>query len=92
MALGIGGSPDVFMLHREEEKGDRCHHRCFSRCCEPAVVPLPSSATAHPYLRSNHGQTMLLNRSSLTIIVAGRSRFYNDNMSLMSKEGSWLTV
>uniref|UniRef100_A0A9I9EHT0 Uncharacterized protein n=1 Tax=Cucumis melo TaxID=3656 RepID=A0A9I9EHT0_CUCME len=30
---------------------------------------------------SNHGQTRLLDRSNLTIIVAGRSRFYNDSTS-----------
>ncbi|TYK08760.1 NBS-LRR type resistance protein [Cucumis melo var. makuwa] len=38
--------------------------------------------------RSNHGQTRLLDRSSLTIIVAGPSRFYNDSMSSLKEEAS----
>ncbi|KAA0039106.1 CACTA en-spm transposon protein [Cucumis melo var. makuwa] len=42
--------------------------------------------------RSNHGRTRLLDRSSLTIIVEGQSRFYNDNTSSLSKEGSWSTM
>ncbi|KAA0043335.1 NBS-LRR type resistance protein [Cucumis melo var. makuwa] len=35
---------------------------------------------------------MLLDRSSLTIIASSQSRFYNDNMSSLSKEGSRSTV
>ncbi|KAA0036833.1 NBS-LRR type resistance protein [Cucumis melo var. makuwa] len=38
--------------------------------------------------RSNHGRTRLLDRSSLTIIVEGPSRFYNDSMSSLKEEGS----
>uniref|UniRef100_A0A9I9EMI5 NBS-LRR type resistance protein n=1 Tax=Cucumis melo TaxID=3656 RepID=A0A9I9EMI5_CUCME len=36
---------------------------------------------------SNHGRTRLLDRSSLTIITAGQSRFYNDNTSSLRKRG-----
>uniref|UniRef100_A0A9I9E5U5 Zinc finger protein ZPR1-like protein n=1 Tax=Cucumis melo TaxID=3656 RepID=A0A9I9E5U5_CUCME len=36
--------------------------------------------------RSNHGRTRLLYRSSLIIIIAGQSRFYNDSMSSLSKK------
>ncbi|TYK23260.1 NBS-LRR type resistance protein [Cucumis melo var. makuwa] len=43
--------------------------------------------THHTYWR-NHGPTRLLNRSNLTIIATGRSRFYNDNTSSLSKEVS----
>ncbi|KAA0042261.1 CACTA en-spm transposon protein [Cucumis melo var. makuwa] len=41
---------------------------------------------------SNHGRTRLLDRSSLTMIVAGQNRFYNDNTSSLRKKGSWSTV
>uniref|UniRef100_A0A9I9EDD2 NBS-LRR type resistance protein n=1 Tax=Cucumis melo TaxID=3656 RepID=A0A9I9EDD2_CUCME len=49
-----------------------------------------SSATiiSSVHSRSNHGQTRLLDRSSLTIIVTGPSRFYNDSMSSLKEEGS----
>uniref|UniRef100_A0A9I9E820 CACTA en-spm transposon protein n=1 Tax=Cucumis melo TaxID=3656 RepID=A0A9I9E820_CUCME len=36
---------------------------------------------------SNHERTRLLDRSSLTIIAAGQSRFYTDITCLLSKEG-----
>ncbi|KAA0042154.1 NBS-LRR type resistance protein [Cucumis melo var. makuwa] len=36
------------------------------------------------HIRSNHGRTRLLDKSSLTIIAAGPSRFYNDNTSSLS--------
>uniref|UniRef100_A0A9I9EKV4 NBS-LRR type resistance protein n=1 Tax=Cucumis melo TaxID=3656 RepID=A0A9I9EKV4_CUCME len=42
--------------------------------------------------RSNHGRTRLLDRSSLTIIVAGPSRFYNDNTSSQREKESWSIV
>uniref|UniRef100_A0A9I9E577 CACTA en-spm transposon protein n=1 Tax=Cucumis melo TaxID=3656 RepID=A0A9I9E577_CUCME len=45
-------------------------------------------ANPPPHILSNHGPTRLLDISSLTIIVAGRSCFYNDNMSSLSKERS----
>ncbi|KAA0040189.1 CACTA en-spm transposon protein [Cucumis melo var. makuwa] len=35
--------------------------------------------------RSNHGRTGLLDRSSLTIIAAGQSRFYNYSTSLLGE-------
>uniref|UniRef100_A0A9I9E997 CACTA en-spm transposon protein n=1 Tax=Cucumis melo TaxID=3656 RepID=A0A9I9E997_CUCME len=38
--------------------------------------------------RSNHEQTRLLDRSSLTIIVAGPSRFYNDNVHYVGEKTS----
>ncbi|KAA0032143.1 CACTA en-spm transposon protein [Cucumis melo var. makuwa] len=38
--------------------------------------------------RSNHERTRLLDRSSLTIIVGGPSRFYNDSTSLLREKGS----
>ncbi|TYK05479.1 CACTA en-spm transposon protein [Cucumis melo var. makuwa] len=44
------------------------------------------------FKKSNHGRTRLLDRSNLTIIAVGQSRFYNDNTSTLSKEGSGLTV
>uniref|UniRef100_A0A9I9EHV8 NBS-LRR type resistance protein n=1 Tax=Cucumis melo TaxID=3656 RepID=A0A9I9EHV8_CUCME len=49
-----------------------------------------SSATiiSAVHSRSNHGRTRLLDRSSLTIIVAGPSRFYNDSMSSLKEEDS----
>ncbi|KAA0036188.1 NBS-LRR type resistance protein [Cucumis melo var. makuwa] len=47
------------------------------------------TTTSVVHSRSNHGRTRLLDRSSLTIIVAGRSHFYNDSTSLLSKEESW---
>ncbi|TYK29014.1 CACTA en-spm transposon protein [Cucumis melo var. makuwa] len=40
---------------------------------------------------SNHGRTRLLDKSSLTTIVVGRSHFYNDNTSSMRNEASWST-
>uniref|UniRef100_A0A9I9EG05 CACTA en-spm transposon protein n=1 Tax=Cucumis melo TaxID=3656 RepID=A0A9I9EG05_CUCME len=40
---------------------------------------------------SNHERKRLLDRSSLTIIAAGQSRFYNDSMSLLRKKGSQST-
>ncbi|KAA0034856.1 NBS-LRR type resistance protein [Cucumis melo var. makuwa] len=36
----------------------------------------------------NHGRTRLLDRSSLTIIATGQSRFYNDSTSSLRKKGS----
>ncbi|TYK05071.1 CACTA en-spm transposon protein [Cucumis melo var. makuwa] len=47
-----------------------------------------SSATiiSAVHFRSNHGRTRLLDRSSLTIILAGPSRFYNDNMSSLKEK------
>nr|ADN34241.1 NBS-LRR type resistance protein [Cucumis melo subsp. melo] len=49
-----------------------------------------SSATiiSAVHSRSNHRRTRLLDRSSLTIIVAGPSHFYNDSMSSLKEEGS----
>uniref|UniRef100_A0A9I9EG80 CACTA en-spm transposon protein n=1 Tax=Cucumis melo TaxID=3656 RepID=A0A9I9EG80_CUCME len=41
---------------------------------------------------SNHGRIRLLDRRNLTIIAASQSRFYNDIMSLLSKEGSQSSV
>uniref|UniRef100_A0A9I9EDE3 CACTA en-spm transposon protein n=1 Tax=Cucumis melo TaxID=3656 RepID=A0A9I9EDE3_CUCME len=38
--------------------------------------------------RSNHGRTRLLDRSSLTIIVAGPNRFYNDSTSSLREKRS----
>uniref|UniRef100_A0A9I9EGZ8 Uncharacterized protein n=1 Tax=Cucumis melo TaxID=3656 RepID=A0A9I9EGZ8_CUCME len=41
---------------------------------------------------SNHGRTRMLDKSSLTIIVVGPSRFYNDDMSSLRNEVSQLTM
>ncbi|TYK18447.1 CACTA en-spm transposon protein [Cucumis melo var. makuwa] len=38
--------------------------------------------------RSNHRRTRLLDRSSLTIVVAGSSYFYNDSTSSLREKGS----
>ena len=43
-------------------------------------------------MQEQSGRTRLLDKSSLTIIAAGQSRFYKDNTSLLSKEGSRSTV
>ncbi|KAA0052205.1 CACTA en-spm transposon protein [Cucumis melo var. makuwa] len=50
------------------------------------------TTTCVVHSRSNHGRTRLLDKSSLTIIAAGQSRFYNDSTSPLSKEESWSTV
>ncbi|TYK23153.1 NBS-LRR type resistance protein [Cucumis melo var. makuwa] len=44
------------------------------------------------FKKTNHRRTRLLDKSSLTIIVAGPSRFYNDSTSSLSNEVSQLTV
>uniref|UniRef100_A0A9I9E6W7 CACTA en-spm transposon protein n=1 Tax=Cucumis melo TaxID=3656 RepID=A0A9I9E6W7_CUCME len=41
---------------------------------------------------SNHGRTRLRDRSSLTIIVAGPSRFYNDTMSSLREKNQMLEL
>ncbi|KAA0058377.1 CACTA en-spm transposon protein [Cucumis melo var. makuwa] len=61
-------------------------HRHFKKYSDPKeLVP-----THHTYW-SNHGRTRLLDRSSLIIIAASQSRFYNDSTSSLSKEGSQST-
>ncbi|KAA0059554.1 NBS-LRR type resistance protein [Cucumis melo var. makuwa] len=71
----------------------RVCRRCISfRCRDPVVVPFLSSVVAHLYLRSNHGRTKLLNKSNLTIIVAGRSHFYNDSMGSLSNKNQMLEL
>ncbi|KAA0047493.1 cytochrome P450 CYP82D47-like [Cucumis melo var. makuwa] len=47
---------------------------------------------SHALQSSNHGQTRLLDRSNLTIIAAGRSRFYNDSTSSLSNENQRLEL
>ncbi|KAA0060291.1 CACTA en-spm transposon protein [Cucumis melo var. makuwa] len=42
--------------------------------------------------RSNHETTRLLDRSNLTIIAAGQSRFYNENTSSLSNENQMLEL
>ncbi|KAA0050464.1 CACTA en-spm transposon protein [Cucumis melo var. makuwa] len=42
--------------------------------------------------RSNHGRTRLLDRSNLTIIAVGQSRFYNDSTCSLRRKGSRSTV
>uniref|UniRef100_A0A9I9EIN0 CACTA en-spm transposon protein n=1 Tax=Cucumis melo TaxID=3656 RepID=A0A9I9EIN0_CUCME len=42
--------------------------------------------------KNNHGRTRLLDRSNLTIIVTGPSRFYNDSTSSLREKGSWSIV
>ncbi|KAA0051366.1 CACTA en-spm transposon protein [Cucumis melo var. makuwa] len=51
--LGVRGSPDVFVLRREIDStgGTMRRENPSPRCHDPAVVPLPPSTTAHPYLR-----------------------------------------
>ncbi|KAA0041547.1 gamma-aminobutyrate transaminase POP2 [Cucumis melo var. makuwa] len=47
---------------------------------QPSPTPTPKRA------QRNHRPTKLLDRSSLTIIATGQSRFCNDSTSLLSKE------
>ncbi|KAA0055453.1 CACTA en-spm transposon protein [Cucumis melo var. makuwa] len=78
-------------------------HRHFKKYTDPEeVVPThqthwldvmrigTSSATiiSVVHSRSNHGRTRMLDKSSLTIRVAGPSRFYNDSMSSLKEKGS----
>ncbi|KAA0045296.1 NBS-LRR type resistance protein [Cucumis melo var. makuwa] len=47
----------------------------------------------HRYFKkSNHGQTRLLDKTSLIIIVAGPSRFYNNSTSSLSNENQMLEL
>uniref|UniRef100_A0A9I9EFX1 CACTA en-spm transposon protein n=1 Tax=Cucumis melo TaxID=3656 RepID=A0A9I9EFX1_CUCME len=51
----------------------------------------PKEAHANPR-NSNHGRTRFLDRSSVTIITVGQSRFYNDSTSRLRKNRSWSIV
>uniref|UniRef100_A0A9I9ECR3 Uncharacterized protein n=1 Tax=Cucumis melo TaxID=3656 RepID=A0A9I9ECR3_CUCME len=42
--------------------------------------------------KSNHGRTRLLDRSSLTIIIVGQSRFYNDSTSSLREKNQMLEL
>uniref|UniRef100_A0A9I9ELG1 Uncharacterized protein n=1 Tax=Cucumis melo TaxID=3656 RepID=A0A9I9ELG1_CUCME len=43
------------------------HRRCCPRRCEPAVVPLPPSANAHPYLRTDKKSQSVSFRSGTNV-------------------------
>uniref|UniRef100_A0A9I9E4N7 CACTA en-spm transposon protein n=1 Tax=Cucumis melo TaxID=3656 RepID=A0A9I9E4N7_CUCME len=92
---------DLQMLSTFKEFRDDCH-RHFKRYNDPEKTHAnpPYILVEHNenwhylcdhYLsgafQSNHGPTKLLDRSSLTIIATGRSHFYNDSTSSLSKEG-----
>ncbi|KAA0050386.1 CACTA en-spm transposon protein [Cucumis melo var. makuwa] len=59
------------------------YHRHFKKYNDPE-----EARTNPPTHWSNHRRTRLLDRSSLTIIVAGPSHFYNDNTSSLREKGS----
>ncbi|TYK11054.1 NBS-LRR type resistance protein [Cucumis melo var. makuwa] len=88
---------DVGREYIEVVKGDlhtlQKVQRSGGGSCQPTKrirwTSLGSALPLRPlYESSNHGRTRMLDRSNLTIIVAGPSRFYNDNTSSLREKGS----
>ncbi|KAA0061328.1 NBS-LRR type resistance protein [Cucumis melo var. makuwa] len=75
---------DLQMLTTFKEFWSDCH-RHFKKYSDPKEARLTHQT-------SNHERTRLLDRSNLTIIATGQSRFYNDSMSSLRKKESRSTV
>ncbi|KAA0035152.1 NBS-LRR type resistance protein [Cucumis melo var. makuwa] len=56
------------------------------------IAPRAEKPISSYAVRSNHGRTRLLYKSSLTIIIVGPSHFYNDSMRSLKNEVSQLTM